>query len=142
MSIPRPPSSDLAGWLAHPATKRELLAKRIRARRDEVQNNGHSISVPGYDPARKWWTDAKSVADMTGKSVQMAKGGMAQTPWSGDGWAGVVGIAEFDAAGLAVGAFVDSTFIRRGELFYQLANTEDADLDAFAAVVEAFWPAS
>lgn len=50
-----------------------------------------------------------------------------------------LGLAQIQGLASAMGAHVQAHFLRRGELFAELAETEDADLPAFEAKVRKFW---
>lgn len=117
--------------------QRIKLADRIAARRWEVETGGVIVGgmrVATDDRSKLLLTSAadKAIADPEYVAEWKAAPGV---------WVNL-GIAELTALKQAVFAHVTACFAREKQLFIQLAATADADLDAFAATVETFWPAN
>lgn len=115
---------------------RERLASRIRARREEVVNDGATVESGG----RLFWTDKNSQTDMGNALALLQLTGAPGLLWSGSGWTAEITLSELAAAAVAVGVFVQGSFARRAQLLAELATTAEGDLLAFAQTVEDFWP--
>ncbi len=121
-------------WTTNVATKRVEIGAYIKQRAYELETEG--LDINGTMVA----TGRDDQAMLSGAVNYLNLNPEAVINWqSADGSFVTLNKAAVDAIASAVGAHVQAHFTRRKELFEELAETSDRDLDAFRETVTDFW---
>lgn len=125
---------EYLGWGVNVAAKRKALQAYIRQRAYELEIEG--VELNGSTIA----TGRDDQAMLSGAVNYLNLNPEATIDWQGaDGTFVTLNKAAVEAIASAVGAHVQAHFTRRKELFEELAQVEDAHLDAFRATITDFW---
>ena len=125
---------EFMGWGVNVAAKRKELEAYIRQRAYELETEGMDFN------GGRIATGRDDQAMLSGAVNYLNLNPNATIDWqAADGSFVTLNKAAVEAIASAVGAHVQAHFTRRKELFAELAEVEDAHLDAFRATITDFW---
>ena len=125
---------EFLGWGVNVVAKRKALEAYIRQRAYELEIAGMDFNGTMIATGRD------DQAMLSGAVNYLTLNPGATIDWQGaDGSFATLNKAAVEAIASAVGAHVQAHFTRRKELFEELAEVEDLNLDTFRDTITDFW---